>query len=151
MVGRWAGLLGRMSTRVAYLAVLLLVGGVAHSDECSPMEAYAAETVVDYLDNWANLHRAYSQFAKCDDGAIAEGFSDVVTKLLSRQWRSLPDLTKIIGADPTFEQFVLRHLDETVSAADLKAIATLATSSCPRGARGLCERIRAHIDELGKG
>ena len=58
------------------LFILVLFTRNVYAKECSQLEGYAAETVADYLDSWQNVHLAFQQFAHCDSGGVAEGFSD---------------------------------------------------------------------------
>jgi len=61
---------------------------------------------------------------------MAEGFSDDVAQLLSKQWTNLDALSRLTAADKRFERFVLRHVDATLSDDELKAIAENSTLRC---------------------
>jgi len=83
----------------------------------------------------------FTRFSQCDDGGIAEGYSDAIGKLLADKWNQFPDLVKLAGKDKSFQSFVLRHLDETLPDDMLKKVAQNAKSQCPRDAAGLCKLI----------
>ena len=104
--------------------------------------------------NWDSLYRLFKQFGECDDGAMGEGFSEDVAQLLSKQWAHLDALSRLTTADKTFERFVLRHVDATLSDNELKGIANNSRLHCPTGEKRLCQLVRTRaqraIDELRK-
>jgi hypothetical protein len=124
-----------------FLAGALSSAYICEASECGQLEAYAAETVVDYLNNWKNMYLAFRQFKHCDDGAIAEGFSEAVVRLLADQWSHLKELQAFGAKEPAFIDFVIGHMDGTVNAEDLEKIDALARTSCPGGLERLCKRI----------
>ena len=90
---------------------------------------------------WADLHRWRREFPECDDGYLAEGVSDFVTRSLAMRWSALPSLRGELHGDPEFERFVLRHIDASVEAADLKAVVHNATRRCRDEERSLCSAV----------
>lgn len=93
---------------VASAFALFLVTRPLVAAECSSLDVYAAEEVADYPDSWKNVHLAFQEFAKCDDGGVAEGYSEAVARLLADRWNTLPELVRLIHSDPPFEAFILR-------------------------------------------
>ena len=73
-----------------------------------------AERQTDALKSWNSVYRFYARFSQCDDGGIAEGTSDAVAKLLANHWDTVTELVKLISSHKGFENFVLRHVDETI-------------------------------------
>ena len=126
---------------------LVLATGDATAEKCSQLDAYAAEAVTGYLDSWRNLKMGYEQFKHCDDGSIAEGFSEAVARLLSDRWTQLAQFTKYATEDSGFERFVLAHIDATLDPRDLEKIRRLAQTRCPDGTRELCAKIVARSKE----
>jgi len=63
------------------------------------------------VGDWAKLHALYVKYGRCDDGVIAEGFSDIVDKLVCRHWDHLDELFTL--NDDAFFDFVVSHLDES--------------------------------------
>lgn len=122
----------------------------ARASRCDERQAYAAETVTDYLDSWQNVTYFYKEFRRCDDGGVAEGVSDAVAKLLAQQWQLLPELLKDLDTNPGLNGFVLRHLDETDDSNDLDRIDRLAETRCPASASEFCKKIRARIESLAR-
>jgi hypothetical protein len=99
------------------------------------------------LHSWRGLHQLF----KClggDDGAIAEGYSDTVVKLLIRTHPDLLGLNDLSRSDPDFAAFVIRHLDGLMSPAQNAAITTLATSRCHSPAHDLCAKIVVRLREV---
>lgn len=111
------------------------------SNKCTQSEAKQAEKEVDSLKDWDQVYRSYKRFSQCDDGAIAEGYSDVVTKLLANDWKSFDRLVALTNSNKGFRRFVLKHIDESVSGDVLAKIANYARSECPAGGEHLCPSI----------
>lgn len=108
---------------------------------CSSKQARAAETVVGTAHSWKELYKQYQQFEHCDDGAIAEGFSESVSMLLDEKWKEINTLSRIAKRNAQFRTFILRHIDETVPSDRLSRINSNATNRCPRNIRSLCVEI----------
>jgi hypothetical protein len=110
---------------------------------CTQEEAIKAETEGTYVDTWPDLYRSFVRFGHCDDGAIAEGFSDAVAKLLAEHWDQFNTLAPLAKAHPKFEDFIIRHLDATISEQNSKVIAENARLRCPQSSHKLCARIES--------
>jgi hypothetical protein len=93
--------------------------------------------------SWHALHQQFDRYGSCDDGAIAEAFTEAVIRLLADRWLEFRDLARLSKTDPTFRSFVMRHIDATVRDEDLTKVAKSARSSCPPGAAALCDNIAA--------
>ena len=119
---------------------------------CTKMEARQAEVEAGILRNWTDVYSSYKRFAHCDDGAIAEGYSDSIGQILAHKWNELPELTRLTRSDRGFEDFVIRHVDATLLAGDLKIIADNAVRRCAARAPRLCqllgERALAALKEI---
>jgi len=96
---------------------------------------------VDHLKDWNALHRSFIRFSNCDDGAIAEGYSEAVGRLLALDWGRIGILAKLVASDDKFESFVLRHIDERLPKEMLDTIANNATKSCPATETVLCGKM----------
>ncbi len=134
-------------TRLALLAGMTLLSltpqllAKAAQKPCTKQEAMQAEEDTDHLNSWNAVYQSFKRFSQCDAGAIAEGYSDAVGKLLADNWNQFPDLVKLATSDQRFQIFVVHHLDETVPADTLKKAAQNAKSRCPANAAGLCKHI----------
>lgn len=129
----------RSCARIALITVAsFALAFNATAKSCTPAEAEAAQAAVERVDSWHRLALLQQRFSHCDVGYVAEGNSEAVIRLLVDHWASVPELGVVAAAKPAFLQFVLRHVDTTLDAADLERVAQLATTQCPTGKRGLC-------------
>ena len=129
------------------LLVSLLVWGSIpqkpiRNPECSDTEAQRAESEAVMLRSWDDLYESYKRYKHCDDGAIAEGYSEAVARILVDHWNTLSRLADITHKDTDFRRFVLKHIDETLNLEDVKNIRANAEKRCPSGLRDLCRDIR---------
>jgi len=125
------------------LVLLLITGALARraAKQCTKTEAIAAEQEAESLKTWDQIYHSYNRFSHCDDAAIAEGYSESVTKLLADDWNSFNRLLSLTNRNTAFRAFVLKHLDDTVPADRLAKIANHARSNCPAKGRSLCVSI----------
>ena len=130
---------------VLFLAVVLSACrfGFAENRACPVSAEKQAMTEADMFRSWDALYKSYTLYQKCDDGAIAEGYSESVARVLADHWDTLPQLAELAKKDPKFLRFVLRHVDATDDDKDLQKIKTEAKAQCPTGLRTIC-------DDLGK-
>jgi hypothetical protein len=126
----------------SFLIILFLMPSAVADDaatrKCTQAEATQAEKEADSLRDWDQVYRSYKKFSQCDDGAIAEGYSDSVTKLLADDWKSFNRFVALANRNGDFRDFVLKHIDESVPADRLAKIVSNARSECPGGGRPLC-------------
>ena len=111
--------------------------------QCTKQEAIQAESGLDSLNSWDAVYHSYRTFSHCDDGSVAEGYSDVVTRLLADDWKHFPRLVALTNTNKPFRDFVLKHIDETVSDTVRSKIADNSRSRCPKGSQSLCRSIVA--------
>ncbi len=126
----------------AILLVFLFSMYISAQADCSAVQAKNAEYSVDYLKTWQAVYDSFKKYPGCDDGAIAEGYSDAVVKLLANHWNKFANMQKLISKDPQFNAFILMHIDATTDWDDLKAVILHASHECPKGARSLCLDIK---------
>ena len=138
MIERWSRI-------IVLTAIFALTWGpraaAASEGGCSRIDAMKALDEADRLKDWNAVYRSFKRFAACDDGAIAEGYSDTVGRLLDTDWAHLDLLYRLTVADASFKRFVLRHIDPTIPANTLKRIRANATTRCPKKANPICESI----------
>jgi hypothetical protein len=106
-----------------------------------------AEDSVSVLRKWADVYKSFKRFGHCDDGGIAEGYSDAIVRLLARRWPTLSELQPLVSAHRNFHDFVLRHIDATADPRDLDKIISKAATSCPVKAQPLCGEIEKQARE----
>jgi hypothetical protein len=117
----------------------------AQQRPCSTVEAQRAETQ-ETLRSWDVLYRSYKLFRACDDGAIAEGYSEAVARILVDHWSTLPRLVSLAKNDSEFRRFVLKHIDTTLDIDDIKKIKTNAKTRCPSELRTICTDLIKEAD-----
>jgi hypothetical protein len=140
-----------MAWRPTLLLVCFLVWGSfaqnpSRGPECSDTEAMRAESEAVALRSWDDLFGSYRRYRHCDDGAIAEGYSEAVARILVDHWNTLPRLAGLTSKDTVFRRFVLQHIEETLNLEDVKSIRANAGKRCPRGLPDLCRDIRKQAE-----
>jgi hypothetical protein len=115
----------------------------ARTELCLERQATRADAAADGLTSWRQAYSFFRRYRDCDDGAIAEGFSDGVAELLANHWTQIRDLDRLSRAHPSFRAFVLKHINGTIGSDQVETILANATRRCPRSARELCHRVAA--------
>lgn len=133
---------------VVLLLALCSTRAIAGAERsCARQDAIAAETQVS-AKTWGDLYRTYRRYAQCDDGSVSETFSDSVAILLAAHWDRIYDLAALSSSHPSFEQFVILHVDVTMSLDQAKVIKRNATERCPNVAKRICGRILSRMAEF---
>ncbi len=114
---------------------------------CSKEEAMQAEDSVGMLSGWDDFYQSFKRFRHCDDGAIAEGYTDSVVRLLSSHWNQLQKLSDLSSSDSKFLDFVLRHINATADQDELKKVLINAQTHCPKSAGTLCSMIEKAVEK----
>jgi hypothetical protein len=131
------------------LALIFAVAAFGHAGtavgrECTRDEAYAAETVTDYLTSWENVYMFYKQFGHCYEGSIAEGTEDKVQLLWANHWATLPQMISLMKKDAGFKALMLRIAQsEAFPLESFKKVLKSANLNCPQGAADFCQAIKA--------
>lgn len=108
---------------------------------CSQSEAMKAEVNAPILKNWNEIYDSFIKYSHCDDGAIAEGYSESVSQVLANHWDQLNKLEKLIKKNKKFGTFVLKHIDETIADDARLKILDNALKRCPAKSKVLCKEI----------
>lgn len=117
----------------------------AETRACTAKEAQEAGALAATATSWKKLHQQFEHYGHCDDGEIAEGFSESVTVLLDERWGNIKQLPPIIKSDPAFRTFIIRHINESAPAERLKGITRNARKRCPVNIKELCRDIQAAV------
>jgi len=116
------------------IAASLPLQGVHAMPDCTNEEIKLLDGLPDKVaypsDSWERLFLSYQVHRQCDNGVVAEGYSDAVVHLLSRRWYLLDHLVAISKTHHDFEDFVIRHIDATTNRDDLAKIARMARNHC---------------------
>lgn len=114
----------------------------AQNAPCTEAQGGRAEAEADGLRTWDALYKSYELYRSCDDGAIAEGYSESVARILVDHWNTLPRLADLGKKSSEFRQFVLKHIDATDDPSDLQRISQNAAKQCPTQLRTLCADLK---------
>ena len=118
---------------------LFVATGSAQQIRCRNADSRRAEVQAENLRSWDGLYKSYRLYRQCDDGAIGEGYSESVARILVDHWMTLPRLAQLARKDDEFRRFVLKHVDETLNHEDVKSIRANAENVCPTRLRHLCD------------
>lgn len=140
--------------RNATLLCLLFAATVQLSGQekksCTKEEAIRAESEASTLQGWSEIYRSFKDFAQCDDGAIGEGYSDSIARLLSDRWTTIGQLSNLTARDKNFDKFTLRHVDELMSPTQARKIRENATAHCPPEAKRFCSALVVRLQEAAR-
>lgn len=128
-------------TILLLVTVIFPTTSVGSSKKCTRDEAMQAETEASSLGSWDDVYVSYQRYSHCDDGAISEGYSEAVGRLLAKDWEHFGRLLELTRRHRSFEKFVIHHIDETVPSEYLQAIIKNTTQHCPRNAKRFCHAI----------
>jgi hypothetical protein len=139
---------GNQMREFAAILMLGLSACIVHAqqDLCNSTEAQHAEMEAGTVRSWDALHKLYKSYRHCDDGAIAEGFSESVARILVDHWDTLLRLAEITAKAAPFQRFVLLHVDSTLDTNDLKTISRNAKTKCPSELRTICAELKKKAD-----
>ena len=134
------------------LSVTLLSAQAAHPPKrrCTDEEGRRALDHADTPRSWDALYKSYMMFGRCDDGAIGEGFSQSVARILVDHWSTLPRLTQLARQDGSFRAFVMRHVDATLNTDDIEKVKENSRMNCPTGLRTTCTNLAEQADSALK-
>ncbi|MCG8668627.1 MAG: hypothetical protein MI867_04375 [Pseudomonadales bacterium] len=134
-----------MKSLLIILIVSQLLGCAKASESniqsCSSELAFIAEKELSNINslNWSSLYLLYSKYKICDDGSIAEGFSNAVVSHLG----NIPVETSIMEETPQFADFVLNHVGKNMSVTEYQQILTN-ISSCSR-TNAFCKKLMTEL------
>jgi hypothetical protein len=117
-------------------------------ENCSNKDGNVAERSIALLRTWRQVYDSFRLYESCDDGAIAEGYSNLIANILVKHWDWTFELSQLAQADPKFEAFIFKHLDTTMSPKQAQYITLHAHKKCPDGAGAFCNEIDFEIDNL---
>ena len=110
---------------------------------CTEEEAQSAEVIVATIDSWMRLYQQFKRYAHCDDGAIAEGFSESISLLLAEQWEDIQEASTVLIPNSAFQEFIIKHIDETVPDKRLERVRKNIRERCPLSLEDFCHKIES--------
>jgi hypothetical protein len=116
---------------------------------CNNALSRQADSEISHLKTWGQIYESFRMYSACNEGVIAEGFSDAAVQMLTRRWNQLGRLRTLAARDTHFRGFVFEHIDATTEPDDLLEIVTNASRRCPPQAKNLCDGIRLQAAQAG--
>ena len=130
-----------MKQIIFFTILALLIPTVAMGQNCTKEQAREIEAKAAYLKTWDEVYNAWEAFRQCDDGSIAEGFSESITMILSTQWTEKGHLIDLIDKHPNFEKFIIRHIDKSVPYDRLSKLGHMAKMRCVDSTHDFCMKV----------
>ena len=118
----------------------------AQGSDCTDSQSRRAETAIEGVRTWDALYKSYKLYEQCDDGAVAEAYSESVARILVDHWSALPRLAQLAKKNDDFWQFALDHIDSSDDPGDLRTIKRRAERRCPAGLRSTCRELKKAAD-----
>jgi len=120
----------------------------AYANElCTKAQEIQADSSILRAQKWEDIYKSCEKFKHCDDGYIAEGYSDLIVKTLAYKWDQVNVLMKLISKDKDFHAFVIRHIDATADKEELEMIIHNFSKRCPKSTEKNCLEIKNEAKE----
>lgn len=133
-----------MRPLVTLLFIFFIAPAFAVDSTCTLTDQHWLSKELPRLKVWEAIHESFRKYApQCDDGFIAEGYTDAVVVLLTHHWSSLSELAAIVKRDPKFLEFIVRHINASADPDDLKQLLSHATNQCPPENKAICVPIHS--------
>jgi hypothetical protein len=126
--------------RAAFVLAMFCGTAQAASPACSAEEASNGRVAASEARDWETLYDLFHRFGHCTAVPVSEAFSQSIGRLLASRWSELYHLEHFAEANRGFREFVVEHIDVTISASDLRRIVDH-VESCPGYARPICREI----------
>ena len=130
-----------MKQIIFYTILALLISTVTMGQNCTKKQEREIEAKAAYFKTWDEVYSAWEAFRQCDDGAIAEGFSESITMILSTQWTEKGKLINLIEKHPNFEKFIIKHINKSVPYDRLSKLGHMAKMRCVDSTHDFCMKI----------
>jgi hypothetical protein len=116
-----------------FLMLIILVSFNC-SASCPIEKEMVAGENIEKISSWEELAIHHGKYRACDDGYIAEGYSEVVSLLLANNWGNL----KVAKWSHDFKKFVVEHIDETWGIKNYKKAHFNARTKCTTELSDIC-------------
>jgi hypothetical protein len=124
--------------------------GSAVADQNCPAAKYiqAEETLISARHTLYALYQHFQILGACDDGGLAEGYSDAVVQILGQKWGQFENFPATSKSNPEFRLWILKNINSSVSAQDLKKIIVNSDKCIIDRVETLCGQIRMAAEKL---
>lgn len=118
----------------AILACTLALPRTTVGAEPAPRPCEAeTRALMTMKSSWPELYRAAGALPdRCFDGYFAEGISETIVRKMGQDWAGFIAVLSAHPADERFMSLVLRSINDTLDAKDIKVAARRATSAVRR-------------------
>lgn len=104
-------------------------------------------------DWWKSLDRIFikhiQKYPSCDDGFMAEGFDDIIPRLIARDWGHSNFLFDRMLKNSHLSGFVIKHISIVSGTEDLNLLEKRAKNECTSKYRTICKKILQKIAYAG--
>ncbi len=128
------------------IALLCTHVGYAQKHGCTDVDGRHALDEAAILRSWDALYKSFRLYRHCDDGAIGEGYSESVARILVDHWNTLPRFAQLAEKDAEFRAFVMKHVDATLEMSDVEKLNKSARTQCPSALHGVCDDLAKQAD-----
>ena len=115
---------------------------------CTKADAAAAEKAVDRVVNYPGLLKAYRDYGHCNEGAVADVFTDAILRLMV-EWKDVDTIAQDMGRDPAYKKFIHGHLQSPAAKDDRGSVHSRAKMSCPMTQGRFCEELSEVVKSPG--
>jgi hypothetical protein len=114
-----------------------------------PENCIGAEKRSYQLRSWSAVYAYFRDYKGwCIDGALGEGVSESVTRLLDERWSAFGDYAKLAQQNPKFSKWVVGELEGYENECAIVHAEANLTLKCPKDARALCEPLVVRAQEV---
>jgi hypothetical protein len=136
---------------LAALAFVVFAQPAAADAGCSLNYQQWLSKELSRLKTWRAIHESFRLYVpRCDDGFLAEGFTEAAVVLLARRWAYVRELAAMVKHDRDFGTFDLRRIDASADPANLKEVQVQAAERCPSKHKAICSSIHTAAAEAIK-
>lgn len=127
---------------MAGIVIAASLCGIAQAADkpCSKADAANAQKAIDSVVTWPQLHKAWADYRQCDQGEIADLYTDALLRL-TVSWKNVDAFSTAVQKDPQYKAFVYQHLNSPAAKDDVASINSRARASCPAGHDAFCAEL----------
>lgn len=116
---------------------------------CTKADAANAEKAIERSNNWNQLYKSWQDYRHCDTGAVADGFTDSLMRLMV-EWKGVDALAAAMQKDPEFKEWVHARLKSPAAKDDQPTVYSRAKASCPAGMDTFCAELADAVKPAAK-
>ena len=134
--------------RVALASACFALGAAsiafAADKPCTKADAANGEKAIERANNWNQLYKSWQDFRHCDTGAVADGYTDSLMRLMV-EWKGVDTLAAAMQKDPGFKEWVHARLQSPAAKDDQPAVYSRVMASCPKAMDAFCDELAESV------